>query len=210
MRRKRVPGSLTCPCCGKPRAENALTSLLRQEGELAHHGRSPNFATPPGWTVEYARSRPFFVWACDACLRAGRAAVAKPWLQVFCCSPPRFAYFDRPKKCRVCRTPFVFTRREQQLWFEEYKLSVDAEPIVCPRCRRAKQNWAAANAALADALHALDPRNAEQLVRIANLYLAIGSARKAAEMLRRAKNLADDPDEVARLLERIAAVEAGH
>jgi hypothetical protein len=55
------------------------------------------------------------------------------------------------------------------------------------RLRRAR---AAANKALASALSELDPKDPLKLARVSDLYLAVGSHRKAADYLSRAKNRA--------------------
>jgi hypothetical protein len=148
-------------------------------------------------------------WACDVCLKQGRATRARPWLQEFCCDPPRFAYFDQTKTCQACGKEYVFTRGEQKRWYEEYKLRTSAVPSVCRACRAAKRARTAAHQDLAARLHSFDPENPQELVEIAALYLVIGNARKAALFLRRAKNASDDPARITELLEKIAAVEAG-
>jgi hypothetical protein len=170
------------------------------------HGRTPYWAQSRGWTLALARQGTL-VWACDSCLKR-RAARAKAWLQEFCCDAPRFAYFDQEKTCRSCATRFVFTRVEQGRWYEEFKLPPSAEPIDCRACRAAKRKRSEAATRLGARLKALDSRDAIQLAEIAALYLAIGSSRKAAEFLRRAKNKSDDPAQVAELLERLAGLEA--
>jgi len=161
-----------------------------------------------GWTVGAARANRL-VWACEACVAGGRALRARPWLQQFCCDLPRLAYFDVRKHCCSCGGDFVFGKAEQRRWYEEFKLTPSAEPVDCRACRAAKRFAAAANQELAEALGALDPVAPEQLVRVAGLYVALGRPQKASSYLRRAKNLSEDPLEIARLQEEIRKVEAG-
>lgn len=48
---------------------------------------------------------------------------------------PRHWYIDAVFKCRKCKDNFTWTAKEQQVWFEEYKLNVDAQPGNCLNCR---------------------------------------------------------------------------
>lgn len=206
-KRRRAPERVNCPCCSEGRDVSARSALLRAEGELRRFGRLP-WWSKPGWTVELAKPG-LLIWACDACLTSGRALNANAALQNFCCDAPRLAYFDRPKTCRTCGNAFLFAKEQQQRWYEEYKFPVSSEPVDCPACRRKKRRARAANDELARRLHRLDPADSEQLVRLAELFLVVGSVRKASEYLRRARNLTTDAAQLARLHERIAAVE-GH
>jgi hypothetical protein len=171
------------------------------------HGCTPHWANQPGWTVAVAKIG-LLVWACDFCVQQRRAVRAKTWLQEYCCKSPRFAYFDLEKTCRTCGSHFTFTRTEQARWYEEFKLPPNAEPIECRHCRARKRRRAEANARLAASLHSLDPRNPTQLAELASLYLEVGSSRKAAEFLRRAKNVSSEPKQVAELLERLAQLQS--
>lgn len=49
---------------------------------------------------------------------------------------PRGYYITTLHVCRKCGTEFRFTAEEQQVWFEEYGLSVCAFPDWCLTCRR--------------------------------------------------------------------------
>ena len=148
------------------------------------------------------------VWACDACVESGRADRAKPWLQQYCCDSPRFAYFDTEKTCRACGGLFVFSKEEQRRWYEDFKLPPSAEPVDCRSCRLAKKAQKDAASKLGGALKDLDPRNPEKLTEIAALYLVIGRPRKAAEFLRRAKNVSEEPATIAKLMEQIVELES--
>jgi len=205
-KRTRVPETLQCPCCGERRLAEPRCSPLADEAVLAQHERTPPWGKEGGWSVSLARLGTL-IWACDACIQHGRAVRAKAWLQEYCCDSPRFAYFDQEKTCQSCGNHFIYTRAEQQRWYEVFKLPPRAETVDCRPCRAAKRAVAAANAELAARLKVLDPRNARDLAEVASLYVAIGSPRKAAEFLRRAKNVSDDPSEIAELIERLAKVE---
>jgi predicted RNA-binding Zn-ribbon protein involved in translation (DUF1610 family) len=48
---------------------------------------------------------------------------------------PRHWYIDAEFKCPRCGKEFTWTAGEQKTWFEEYLLSVDAQPRHCWDCR---------------------------------------------------------------------------
>ncbi|MCI0614695.1 zinc-ribbon domain containing protein, partial [bacterium] len=102
-----------------------------------------------------------------------------------------FAYFDIKKRCEDCKKPFIFSSTEQHKWYEEYKFWVQSEPKQCLSCRRMRRQRAKTNKVLALAISELDPKDPLQLDRISELYLAIGSTRKAADYLASAKNRAE-------------------
>ncbi len=199
---------LKCPCCGKDRPLSPTLAPMRFEAVLKE--RRPNSIwDEPEWTVRAARQG-WLKWACEDCVRNGRALEARPWLQLFHTFPPRLAYYDQELVCRKCDQHFVFTRKEQKRWFEELKIWAQAEPARCPRCRRAGRAEAQNQKELVQALKDLDSASAASLARVADLYLRIGSRGKAIEYLRQAKNRAGSEQELAELLERISVAEASN
>lgn len=201
--RKKEPEKVVCPCCDKPRDATALA-----KDELAVHVLMPSWM-PVGWAVQAAKGRTLS-WACGTCLaRCTRHATrANPKLQTFCDHPPYLAYFDRDARCSDCGATFTFTAREQRYWYEQLKFWVQSHPKQCPSCRRARRNRSRANAQLAEIMAKLDERCPKALAAAAGALLATGSRRKAAELLRRAKNLTRDEAERAELLRRVEALEA--
>jgi Probable zinc-ribbon domain len=111
----RVP-DLICPCCGKARGTSAQVALMQTEFQMQVH--APAWANlEAGWSVNAARHG-WLSWACDSCLKAGRALEAKPWLQTYGYNSPKFAYVDEVKKCSDCGNEFVFAATEQAFWYE--------------------------------------------------------------------------------------------
>lgn len=49
---------------------------------------------------------------------------------------PLFWYQDVVCICRDCGARFVFSKEEQRIWYEEYKLPVYARAVRCLACRR--------------------------------------------------------------------------
>ena len=48
-------------------------------------------------------------------------------------------YFDAKRVCRQCGRPFLFFAAEQQYWYEELKLPLEADCLDCTPCRKAGQ-----------------------------------------------------------------------
>ena len=171
---------------------------------LSMHGETPPWRER-GWSIQLARQGTL-VWACSDCIKRRRAVRARPWLQEPGIRVPRLAYFDLSKGCRTCGQPFVFGSSEQRTWFEVYKLPPDAEPVDCRPCRSVRRRRSQAATQLAARLKTFNPRDPAELAELATLYLAIGSTRKAAEFLRRAKNKASDPQQLAQIHDQLAAL----
>lgn len=72
---------------------------------------------------------------------AGTAIPANPDRQRPAISPPTH-YFDRLRRCRDCRRPFLFHAREQQHWYEELGFGLDADCVRCVPCRKRQQRLA--------------------------------------------------------------------
>lgn len=53
---------------------------------------------------------------------------------------PRYWYVDAKIRCQGCGEVFLFSIQEQQVWFEEYRLLVDASPVRCLPCRQKTQD----------------------------------------------------------------------
>lgn len=179
---------IRCPCCQESARLGRDYPPLSQE-EILRSKAEPLVWSQPGWPLRCAKNRKL-KWACLKCIGSGRALEAKPWLQTFLDFLPRFAYFDVRKRCDDCKQHFVFSASEQYRWYEQYKFWVQSEPKQCLSCRRLRRQRVEANKELVAALSELDPRDPLQLARISDLYLVIGSVRKAAEYLSRAKNRA--------------------
>ncbi|WP_442909639.1 zinc-ribbon domain containing protein [Hydrogenophaga sp.] len=47
---------------------------------------------------------------------------------------------DTPCSCSDCGTEFLFSKEEQRIWYEEYKLPIFARAVRCLACRRRLRN----------------------------------------------------------------------
>ena len=102
-------------------------------------------------------------------------------------------YVDMTLTCRVCEASFVHTAKEQQRWYEVYRLRMiwgPGAPHRCLSCRIDKAHARRAMHALQARLRDYDPHSADDLCEIAGLYRAVGADRKSVMFLRRAKNRA--------------------
>ncbi|MDJ1503651.1 zinc-ribbon domain containing protein [Xanthocytophaga agilis] len=124
-------------------------------------------------------------WACDECLQNGKAIKGDPTKQLFCHAPPHFAYFDKEKECRVCKETFVFTKSEQQYWYDHLNFWVQATRIYCLKCQSAKKQ----QDRISQLLNNFDYLDIEKLKEVVALYLTQGNYEKAKYHLTRGKKL---------------------
>ncbi len=199
----RVP-DLICPCCGEARAVSEKVAPLRIELlTQAHSAVLVNLEV--GWSVNAARHR-WLSWACDACLNAGRALEAKPWLQSYGYNAPKFAYVDELKTCSDCGTEFIFAATEQAYWYETLEIPIFAIPNQCVSCRKKRRAVKQAHLELGEVLGSF-AGTIPELLQLSDLYEKIGNLPKALEFVRRAKNKSRDEVKKQVLLERISAIE---
>ena len=136
MAKAEQPGKLHCTRCGTSRPV-AATNLLRAEAAWLATGAFDT-RRPPGWSVAAARAG-VLEWACDHCLRAGRALEGHPAVQTWCDYHPYFAFIDTELRCGDCGQRFVFAAAEQRFLYETLKFWVQSRPKQCAACRRASR-----------------------------------------------------------------------
>lgn len=119
-----------------------------------------------------------FSWACDSCLQEGKATLANPALQE---TPwtPHLAYFDSNLNCYKCQKEFVFSKEEKKIWYESYKLPLNAEPNNCLDCRRAIRLQKNQNKELSDILQKKENQlTTEELAIVIRIYEDWGKTEK--------------------------------
>ena len=140
MKFARPHNSLPCPCCGEMRPPGEQQTFLRQ---LAHDTPAKYSATLSGILLGnyyLLRARKGLInWACDVCLQARRALKGTPEKQLFRDDAPHFAYFDKSVTCSSCGVEFVFSKGEQQHWYEQLGFWVQARKIRCDACQNLKK-----------------------------------------------------------------------
>jgi Probable zinc-ribbon domain len=199
----RVP-DLICPCCWESRAVSEQVAPLRIELQMRTQAAVWSNLTV-GWSITAARNK-WLSWACEACIKAGRALEAKPWLQSYGYNSPQFAYLDETKTCSDCGNEFVFAATEQAFWYETLEFLIYSKPKQCVSCRHKRRKIKQANLEIAEVLGSFEG-SIPELLQLTDLYTQLGNPAKSLEFLRRAKNKSRDEVEKQVLLERIAILE---
>jgi len=112
----------------KPKSERKKTKLKRlanAKGNLVRElpAHWPRFATPD-----------YYAWMMA---RMPKGAIEADWSkhQPHNSYGPIFWYEDKENTCVQCGVQFVFTKEEQQQWYEEYKIPIYAKANRCSKCR---------------------------------------------------------------------------
>ena len=125
-----------------------------------------------------------YEWACDDCIETGQALLANPRKQFFKfkypwdTAFPYLAYRDREFTCRDCGEAFVFSKTEQQFWYEKMQFVVHSKPVRCLACRKRKRHSRALNTELSNLLKNGKPEDRTALLRIAEIYAEMGKPEK--------------------------------
>lgn len=120
-----------------------------------------------------------FEWACDSCLMAKKAILTNPELQSYKWEP-HLAYYDKQIDCNTCDESFVFTMKEKQVWYEQYKIRVDFEPVNCFKCRREIRLLKGENKILSDLLQKNENEiSIDELKTISDIYRKWNKEEKA-------------------------------
>lgn len=120
-----------------------------------------------------------FVWACDNCLESKKAVLANPGLQQ---TPftPHLAYFDTIFRCNSCKKEHVFKIEEKKVWYESYKLPIDAQPDKCLDCRRKIRKQNSENKILSEILEKPENDNTiNELEKVVDIYITWDKIEKA-------------------------------
>jgi len=177
---KKKKASSKCHCCQKMVGENQMkkvASLFPFEGAHRVQGKS-NAASIMAFTELYK-------WACDDCLETKRALLGNPKKQSTAFQ--HLAHWDKSFTCRDCESSFVFSKEEQQHWYEELKFVVYSRPVRCPDCRKKKREEKNLNTELSELLKDGKPEDRKALLRIAEIYETMGKPEKVKAYRKAAK-----------------------
>jgi ribosomal protein L28 len=125
-----------CPVCGRK-------EVLADNVSLSENRFAPIWFCKRQDVLDYAvrgtagdphSDRTKIHWACNACIRSNKAILADPKKQTFCDCYPYYAYFDETRKCSECGRQYVFTKEEQQYWYETLRFWVQSRPKKCKEC----------------------------------------------------------------------------
>ena len=82
---------------------------------------------------------------------------------------------------------FIFSGEEQRFWYEELYFYVKSVPKACNACRKEIRDAKALNQELSELLHDGEPGEQDKLLRIADIYRALGKEEKMKYFQARAK-----------------------
>lgn len=164
---------LICPCCNEDKEQERIKILIRQ---MYAEGAEINFE----WICQ-TMSIGYTRWACDDCLKRKKAIASDPRKMNFCVTPKYLAYFDEEKTCFDCKKEFIFSKEEQQYWFETLHFWHDSIPDRCKACRKKIRHQKELVKRLSALLENLDKNNRETLLEIAKIYTEMNKEEKAKQ-----------------------------
>lgn len=130
----------------------------------------------------------FKAWACMNCERKKRALFPDYSKQNYGYGGPILFYISKEMSCDTCEKEFIFEATDQRFWYEDLGFNEASYPKNCFDCRKETRHQKLLHKQLAELLHA-DPKTAEQLEAVAEVYKKLGITEKAVLFLARAKNL---------------------
>ena len=162
---------LECPCCNNFKTPHEVQILLKQFSfkEAIMDFNSVCSILKHGWTQ----------WACDQCLKRGKAIQSDPSKMNLTVTPKYLAYFDTIVECNNCKKDFIFSATEQQYWFETLRFREESYPNKCLTCRKKVRQKKDLNTELSNLIANLDKENPDQLQRIAEIYAEMGITEKS-------------------------------
>lgn len=163
--------TLICPCCHIARYPEQY-QRLREFNEQHNYEHMVS--------VFDSAKQGFLHWACDKCLEDKKAILGNPGIQNWGgFTYPYFAFYDRIKQCENCRKKFVFSKEEQQHWFQVLKFIAWSEAKNCKDCRRQLRDSRTRNTKISELIKDLGKNNIDQAECLIELYLEINNVEKA-------------------------------
>lgn len=186
--------TIQCKCCKKRVAPTHIQTVL---GLLPFHEfrdvSSESYVKNFQETI--SRYPSFYQWACDTCIKKGKAIKARPSKQLYTfnypwdAASPFLAYYDISFTCKTCKTDFTFSKEEQRFWYEDLQFVVYSKPLNCRACRANIRAGKSLNAELSQLLKEGKPDNVEDLERIAEIYATMGKVEKVKAYRKAAQKL---------------------
>ena len=163
--------TLICPCCNISRHPEQYQKLKEfNEQHKYEHMIS---------VIDSAKEG-FLHWACDKCLEDKKALLGKPDIQNWGgFAYPYFAFYDIAKQCETCGKKFIFSKEEQQHWFEVLKFIVWSDAKNCKDCRKQLKVTRTRNTKISELVKNLSKNNIDQAENLIELYLEIDKVDKA-------------------------------
>lgn len=171
--------SLECPCCKVrvlPSKMKKTFSLLPYDGFF----KAMDTTNEEALLLALKRFPSLYQWACDNCIKNGKAILANPSKQFYTfkypwdTAIPFLAYFDKGYTCISCREKGKLTKEIQKEWYEELQLVVYTKATSCRSCRKKRD----LNTELSKLLKEGKPENKASLLRISEIYEEMGKIEK--------------------------------
>lgn len=180
---------IKCPCCQHKigrRQLKRLASLMPFDGMMLI--QREDYIGSFMKAVTY--SSILYQWACDDCLDSKKAILANPRKQYHTfnhpmdAASPYLAYFDKRFTCEQCGESAIFSKEEQQYWYEELRFVVLSWPKTCPKCRKEIRTQKALNTELSELLKDdATQSDRAKLLRVAEIYMEMEKPDKAKHYL---------------------------
>lgn len=163
-----------CPCC---------KTVINQDKLQKSIGRNPNMWTGEKifWATFFHHDKEYLLWACDDCIDTGKAIQSNFEKQTYCDFVPHLAYYDKKITCKTCKEDFIFTKEEQQYWYEKLQFWVQGECVNCKKCRKKKRDISVIDTELSNILKDKSKMSAADFDRVIEIYTLIGKTEKAKE-----------------------------
>lgn len=163
--------TLICPCCNISRYPEQYQKLKEFNEQHSYEHMI---------SVIDSAKQGFLHWACDKCLEDKRAILGSPDIQNWGgFAYPYFAFYDDVKQCKTCGNKFIFSKEEQQHWFQVLKFIVWSEARNCKDCRKQERDSRTRNSKISKLVKNLSKNNIDQAERLIELYLEINNVDKA-------------------------------
>ncbi|MEM6699569.1 MAG: zinc-ribbon domain containing protein, partial [Bacteroidota bacterium] len=182
-----------CSCCKR---RITTTKMRRTFSLLPYEGffKAVDTTNEEAFFSAAKRYPSLYQWACDDCINGRKAILASPNKQFYTfkypwdTAIPFLAYFDKGYTCVSCGEKGILSKEIQQHWYEELQLVVYTKASSCKKCRVARD----LNTELSNLLKDGKPNDASLLMRISEIYEAMGKTEKMKAYRRAAEKIRSD------------------
>lgn len=188
---------ITCPCCKELKTLNdtplitifqkqAKAGVIRKKTDTVEALNKEILSSIEYYSdaVNQKECHQYKLWACNQCIKDEKAIIADFSKQQPSYGGPYIMYLDLMLNCKYCDTSFCFSAKEQQYWYEDLQLTIDAKATRCNDCRKKKVIQQRLMVLLAKESVFTE----EELEELIECYEIIGSKEKVQEYKGRLKN----------------------
>lgn len=164
-----------CPCCKTVVDERELQQVFNRK----RNGIRPSIFLEYEYHFWESYENGFKNWVCDDCIIKGKAIKSDISKQLFVDYLPHFAYYDKTKNCETCGDEFIFTKTEQQYWYETLQFWVQAKCVNCKKCYQLRK----LKTELSKLLEDKSKMSLADFDRVIEIYHLLGKVEKSKEYL---------------------------